>query len=242
MVSVLPPTVDFVVRTVATPCWLATGGLLADGLVAAAAVTPPPMAAAAARLMLAMMIFGCRTVSSLVVDCALSTNTVSRRKWFTPRARGRPGEGADLVPGDGFLLQQSGGELVESLPVAGEQGPGAGFRLGQQGGDFLVDQPLGVLGVTAGGGEGGIAARRAAVADRADRLAEAELADHLGGQGGGGGQVVGGAGGGLAADQSFGGPAAEADGEGVGEVAFPVQAAGVGGGRLGQPEGPPRAQ
>ena len=59
------------------------------------------------------------------------------------------GEGPDLVPGDGFLLQQGGGELGEGLPVAGEQVPGAGFRLGQQGGDFLVDQPLGVLGVGA---------------------------------------------------------------------------------------------
>src|ERR1700760_4281287 len=83
---------------------------------------------------------------------------------------------------------------------------------------------------------------RPAVADRADRLAEAELADHLGGQGGGGGQVVGGAGGGLAADQAFGGPAAEADGEGVGQVPFPVQPAVVGGERLGQAEGLPGAQ
>src|SRR3984957_11505792 len=87
-----------------------------------------------------------------------------------------------------------------------------------------------------------MAGRRAAVAGRADRLAEAELADHLGGQGGGGGQVVGGAGGGLTADQAFGGPAAEADGEGVGEVAFAVQPAVVGGQRLGQPEGLPGAQ
>src|SRR4029079_7887816 len=87
-----------------------------------------------------------------------------------------------------------------------------------------------------------MAGRRAVVADRADRLAEAELADHLGGQGGRGGQVVGGAGGGLAADEAFGGPAAEADGEGVGQVPFPVQAAGVGGECLGQPEGLPGAQ
>ena len=59
------------------------------------------------------------------------------------------GEGPDVVPGDGFLLEQGGGEPGEGLPVAGEQVPGAGFRLGQQGGDFLVDQPLGVLGVGA---------------------------------------------------------------------------------------------
>src|ERR1700760_4137104 len=83
---------------------------------------------------------------------------------------------------------------------------------------------------------------RPAVADRADRLAEAELADHLGRQSGGGGQVVGGAGGGLAADQAFGGPAAEADGEGVGQVPFPVQPAVVGGERLGQAEGLPGAE
>ena len=63
---------------------------------------------------------------------------------WTPR-----GEGADLVSGDGFLFQQGGGELGEGLPVAGEQVPSVGFRLGQQRGDFPVDQPLGVLGVTA---------------------------------------------------------------------------------------------
>jgi hypothetical protein len=83
---------------------------------------------------------------------------------------------------------------------------------------------------------------RVAVTDRAERVAEAELADHLGGQGGGGGQVVGGTGRCLAADQALGGPAAEADGEGVGEVAFPVQPVVVGGERLGQPESLPGAQ
>jgi hypothetical protein len=62
---------------------------------------------------------------------------------------GRSDEGADLVAGDGFLLQQGGRELVEGFAVAGEQVAGAGFRLGQQGSDFLVDQPLGVLGVGA---------------------------------------------------------------------------------------------
>src|SRR5580693_8368943 len=137
---------------------------------------------------------------------------------------GNPGEGADLVTGDSFLLHQGSGELGEGLLVAGEQVPGAGLGLGQQGGDLLVDEPLGVLGVPTGRDrpEVGLARRRPGVADRSDLVAEAELADHLGGQGGGGGQVVGGAGGGLAADQAFGGPPAEADGEGVGEVAFPV--------------------
>src|SRR5580698_6978213 len=154
----------------------------------------------------------------------------------------RLGEGADLVAGDGFVFQQGGGEPVEGVPVAGEQVPGPGFGVGEQGGDFLVDQPLGVLGVAGSAGEGGGAGGGAGVADRSDRVAEAELADHLGRQGGGGGQVVGGAGGGLAADQAFGGPAAEADGEGVGEVAFPVQPAVVGGERLGQPEGLPGAE
>src|SRR6266581_7900527 len=99
-----------------------------------------------------------------------------------------------------------------------------------------------MLGVAALGGEGGVADGRHAVADRADRVAEAELADHLGGQGGGGGQVVGGAGGCLAADQALGGAAAEADGEGVGQVAFPVQPPVVGGEHLGQPECLPGAQ
>ena len=55
----------------------------------------------------------------------------------------------NLVPRDGFLLQQGRGELSEGLPVAGEQVPGPAFRPGQQRGDFLVDQPLGVLGVPA---------------------------------------------------------------------------------------------
>jgi len=155
---------------------------------------------------------------------------------------GRLGEGPDAVPGDGFLLEQGGGKPGEGLPVAGEQVPGAALGRGQQGGDFLVDQPLGVLGAGGCGAESGMAGRGAGVADRAERVAEAELADHLGGQGGRGGQVVGGAGGGLAADQAFGRPAAEADGEGVGQVPFPVQPAVVGGERLGQPEGLPGAQ
>src|SRR4029077_5180354 len=144
--------------------------------------------------------------------------------------------------GDGFLFEQGGGELVEGLAVAGEQVAGAGFGLGQDGGDFLVDQSLGVFGVAACRAGPGVGGGRAGVADRSDRLAEAELADHRGGQRGGGGQVVGGAGGCLAADQAFGGPAAEADGEGVGQVPFPVQRAVVGGERLGQPEGLPGAQ
>ena len=38
--------------------------------------------------------------------------------------------------------------------MAGEQVLGAGFGLGQQGADFLVDQPLGALGVTARGERG----------------------------------------------------------------------------------------
>ena len=71
------------------------------------------------------------------------------------------GEGADLVAGDGFLLEQGGGELVEGLSVLGEQVAGSGFRPGQQGGDFLVDEPLGVLGVAA--------LRRAREARRAGR-------------------------------------------------------------------------
>ena len=155
---------------------------------------------------------------------------------------GNPGEGADLVAGDGFLLHQGGGELGEGLPVAGEQVPGACLGLGQQGGDLLVDEPLGVLGVPAGCPEVRLAGRLPGVADRSDLGAEAELADHLDGEGSGGGQVVGGAGGGLAADQALGGPPAEADGEGVGQVAFPVQPAVVGREHLGQPEGLPGAE
>jgi hypothetical protein len=78
--------------------------------------------------------------------------------WAQPRRRGRAirlggagrlGDGPDLVPGDGFLLEQGGGELGEGLPAAGEQVPGAGFRFGQQGGGFLVGQRLGVLGAGA---------------------------------------------------------------------------------------------
>jgi hypothetical protein len=52
-------------------------------------------------------------------------------------------EGADLVAGDGFLLHQGGGELVECLPVPGQQIPGLGFGAGQQGGDLLVEEPGG---------------------------------------------------------------------------------------------------
>src|SRR5713226_1498061 len=128
MVSVLPPTVACAVRTVAAALWLTEGGLLACELVAAAAVMPPPMAAAAARLMLAMMILGCRIVlAPCGIDDALSTNTISRRRRFTDRGHFCLGEGPDLVPGDGFLLQQGDRELGEGLPMAGEQVPGAGF-------------------------------------------------------------------------------------------------------------------
>jgi hypothetical protein len=56
---------------------------------------------------------------------------------------GRLDEGADLVAGDGFLVQQSGGEAGEGFAVAGEQVPGPGFGGGEQGGDFVVDQLLG---------------------------------------------------------------------------------------------------
>jgi hypothetical protein len=102
---------------------------------------------------------------------------------------------------------------VEGLHVLSQQLPGAGFGPDQQGGHFTIDQPLGVFGVAARGAR---AAERPGlppgVADRPDRLAEAELADHLGGQGGGRGQVVGGAGRCLAADQQLGGPPAQAHG------------------------------
>ena len=81
--------------------------------------------------------------------------------------------------------------------------------------------------------------RRPSVADRAECLAEAELADHLGGQGGRGGQVVRGTGGRLAADEPLGGPAAQLDGEGFGQVALPVQPPVVGWEQFGEPEGVP---
>src|SRR5689334_642156 len=98
MVSVLPATVAWAVRTVAAACWLAAGGLPACEPVAAAAVIRPPVAAAAARLMLAMMILGCRTGSSL--SCALrltcSVETVARRRG--PRL-GRIGPAAQTRAG-----------------------------------------------------------------------------------------------------------------------------------------------
>ena len=59
-------------------------------------------------------------------------------------------ECADLVSGDGFLRQQGGRELGESFAVASEQVTSAGLGPGQERGDFLVDQPLGALGVAAG--------------------------------------------------------------------------------------------
>src|SRR6185312_1080357 len=104
------------------------------------------------------------------------------------------------------------------------------------------DQPMGVLGVAALHGERRVPGGCPTVADRSELVAEAVLADHLGGQGGGGGQVVGGAGGGLTADQALGGPAAEADGQDIGQVALAVQPPVVGGQRLGVAEGLPGAQ
>ena len=65
--------------------------------------------------------------------------------------RGLQGGDAGIADGTGG---QGGGELGEGVPVAGEQVAGAGFGLGQQGGDFLVEQPLGVLGVAALGQRG----------------------------------------------------------------------------------------
>jgi hypothetical protein len=69
MVSVLPATVADAVRTVAAAAlWLAAGALLAGELLAgellAEAAVMPPTAATAARPMPAMMILGCRMVSS----------------------------------------------------------------------------------------------------------------------------------------------------------------------------------
>jgi hypothetical protein len=58
---------------------------------------------------------------------------VSRRRWFTGRGHGGPGDGADLVAGDGFVFEQGGGELVEGVAVGGEQVAGAGFGLGSRG-------------------------------------------------------------------------------------------------------------
>jgi hypothetical protein len=81
----------------------------------------------------------------------------------------------------------------------------SGYR--QQSGYFLVDQPLGALGIAARSAEPRMAGGRVAVADRADLVAEAVVADHLGGQGGGGHQVVRDAGGGLREDQPLGGAA-----------------------------------
>src|ERR1700747_2773137 len=63
-------------------------------------------------------------------------------------------EGADLVARDGFVFEEGGAELGERFAVAGEQIAGAGFGFGQEGGDFLVDQPLGALGVAAWRGHG----------------------------------------------------------------------------------------
>ncbi len=49
--------------------------------------------------------------------------TRGRRPWERRPAvyegwAGRLGKGTDLVAGDGFLLQQGGGEPVEGVPVA----------------------------------------------------------------------------------------------------------------------------
>jgi hypothetical protein len=81
---------------------------------------------------------------------------------------GSLGEGADLIAANGFLLEQRIGELGEGLSVLGEQVAGPGFRAGQQVGDFLVDEPLGVLGVAALA-EGGVPGGLAGVTDRVSR-------------------------------------------------------------------------
>jgi hypothetical protein len=143
-----------------------------------------------------------------------------------------------LIAADGFEIDQGGGELVEGLHVRGQQLPRAGFGPGQQGGHFTIDEPLGLLGVAVrGSGARERPHGRPAVADWADRLAEAELADHLGGQGGCRGQVVGGAGGCLSANQEFGGAAAQPYGQGVGQELFPVEPPVIGRELFGQAKG-----
>jgi hypothetical protein len=85
MVSLVPATFAGAVRTVAAAAaGLAEGVLLAVEPTADAAVTPPT-AATAARPMPAMMILGCRMVSSWLSDDLLSTNTNSRSVGFTRR-------------------------------------------------------------------------------------------------------------------------------------------------------------
>jgi hypothetical protein len=85
MVSLVPATFAGTVRTVAaTAAGLAEGVLLAVEPPADAAVTPPT-AATAARPIPAMMILGCRMVSSWLFEDPLSTNTDSRDAGFTWR-------------------------------------------------------------------------------------------------------------------------------------------------------------
>ena len=96
-----------------------------------------------------------RFIGSSVLS-GLSTNTVSRDVRFAgdrgttghrvpTRQRDRQGsplgrrERAHLVSADGFLRQQGGRELSESLTVATEQLASAGFGPCQERGDFLVD-------------------------------------------------------------------------------------------------------
>src|SRR5271154_4439942 len=99
--------------------------------------------------------------------------TCDRTRGRRPQGRGpairegggadRLREGPDLVPGDGFLLQQDGGEPGEGLPVCGESAPGGGLGFGEQGSTFLAAPPLGVLGVPASAAGRVIPGTRAAV-------------------------------------------------------------------------------
>ena len=137
------------------------------------------------------------------------------------------GQPVHLGPVHGLALQQQVGQRVEDGPVLGEQLDRPLLGLAQQHGDLAVDLRLGRLGERAAGHAGSAAAEehRAAlrVPDRSERLGQAELPDHLGGQVGRPGQVVGRAGGALAEHHQLGGPAAEPDRERVVQVVLAVQ-------------------
>src|SRR5579871_207335 len=130
---------------------------------------------------------------------------------------GTASDAVDLGAVDGFHVQQHADQGVQRGAVAGEELDGALFGLAEQAGDLGVDLGLRRLGERAAGKAGPAAAQelRAAlgVPDRAERLGQAELPDHLDRQVGRAGQVVGRAGGALADSDQFGGAAAEPDGQ-----------------------------
>jgi hypothetical protein len=150
----------------------------------------------------------------------------------------------DVGAVDRLALQQQVGQTVQCVAVLGQHAPCSVLGLAQQFGHFLVDDPLGRLGIGAAADLLPTQEHRASRGepDRAQGLAHAELPDHPHRQIGRPRQVVGGAGGGLTEHDRLGHPAAHADRQRVLQVALAVEMALVDGELLGHPQGLARGQ